>query len=265
MGGYSYGAMVTTQLPPLDAILQAFISPIAGSDAAEIRLRATHLAEQQNTILGNARAAMLDHGSLRGMSKRGVRVGGDEDGSPRRSYESHGRRSYSIDAEDKFRRGVHELMAKARPGRHGHRLFHTPSTSQSSSIVSPPPGEKLAAIPDLVIPKPAYLMISPLQGLITHLATMSLLPTALVRSKDPHGTAAEEKLVWNPTIAIYGDTDIFVAVNRLKTWAARMGQRNGSMFRGHEVTTAGHFWVEEGVLDKMRDAVGEFAEGLLSG
>ncbi|KAM5350633.1 hypothetical protein ACJ41O_007138 [Fusarium nematophilum] len=266
MGGYSYGAMITTQLPPLDAILQPFVAPIAGSDAAEVRLRAAHLAEQQNVVLASARAAMLEHGSMRGRSKRGVRIGGDEGGSPRRSHDSHGRRSFSLDAEDKIRRGVHELMAKARSGRHSQRLFHSPSEGQSSTaVVPPPPGEHLPAILDLTMPRPAYFVISPLQGLVTHLATMSLVPSALVKNKGPHDVAAEEKLVWNPTMAVFGDTDVFVAAHRLRSWTGRMEERNGSMFKGCEVTTAGHFWVEEGVLDKMRDVVGGFAEELLTG
>ncbi|KAL6360069.1 hypothetical protein LRP88_05768 [Fusarium phalaenopsidis] len=113
------------------------------------------------------------------------------------------------------------------------------------------------------MPKPAYFVISPLQGLVTHLATMSLVPTALVKNRDPHDVAAEEKLIWNPTLAVYGDTDVFVAVHRLRAWTARLGDRPGSGFRGREITTAGHFWVEEGVLDTMKDAVGGFAEELL--
>ncbi|KAF4983531.1 hypothetical protein FZEAL_1066 [Fusarium zealandicum] len=264
MGGYSYGAMVTTLLPPLDAILQPFVSPIAGSDAAEVRLRAAHLAEQQNIVLGSARAAMIEHRTIRGGSKRGVRIGGDESGSPRKSHESHGRRSFSLD-EEKLRRGVHDFIARARSGRHSQKMFHSPVDSQSSTIVPPPPGEHLPTIPDLTMPQPAYLMISPLQGLITHLATMSLLPSALGKNKDPHDVAAEEKLVMNPGMAVFGDTDVFVAAHRLRAWTARLKERTGSRFRGHEVTTAGHFWAEEGVLYKMSDVVGGFAEELLSG
>ncbi|KAJ3516220.1 hypothetical protein NM208_g14869 [Fusarium decemcellulare] len=259
MGGYSYGAMVTSLLPPLDTLLQPFISPIAGSDAAEVRLRAAHLAEQQNVVLASARTAMKEHGSLRGKSKRGVRIGGDEGGSPRRSHEG-GRRSFSLD-EERFRRGVHEIIAKARSGKHGQKLFHAPLPENTP--VAPPPGEHLPTIVDLTMPKPAYLMISPPLGLVTHLATMSLVPSALVKNKDPHEVAAEEKLIWNPTLAVFGDTDVFVAASRFRAWTTRLRERKESLFHGHEVTTAGHFWVEEGVSDKMRDRVGAFADELL--
>ncbi|KAF5023735.1 hypothetical protein F66182_4209 [Fusarium sp. NRRL 66182] len=255
MAGYSYGAMITTLLPPLDAILQPYISPIAGSDAAEVRLRAAHLAEQQNAILASAR----EHGA-RGRSKRGVRIGGDEGGSPRRSYEG-GKRSFSLD-DERFRRGVHDFLARARSGRHARDVSQT---APATNMAQPAPGEHLPRITNLTMPKPAYLMISPLQGLVTHLATMSLLPSALVKNKDPQDVAAEEKLVRNASLAIFGDGDVFVAAGRLRAWTERLKGKMGSQFRGVEVETAGHFWVEEGVLDRMGDAVGEFAAELVKG
>lgn len=271
LGGYSYGAMITSQIPPLHVILEPFASPLAGSDAAEVRLRAEHLAQQQNVVLASARSVMLERG-IRSPSKRGVRIGGDEGGSPRKSHESHGgRRSFSLDAEDKIRRGVHDFVAKAKSGRHGHRLFHAKLDSYDRAITppklppppEPQPDEQLAAIRNLTIPGAAYLLVSPLQGLVTHLATMSLVPTALAKQKSPQEAEAEEKLVRNPTLAVFGDTDVFVASHKLRGWAARIEGRQGSKFKAHEITTAGHFWVEEGVLYRMRDEVAAFADKIL--
>jgi hypothetical protein len=255
--------MITTRMPPLYAILQPFTSPAAGSDAAEVRLRAQHLAEQQNVVLASARAAMMERG-IRSPSKRRVRVGGDEAGSPRKSHDSHGRRSFSFD-EDRIRRGVHDLVAKARSGRHGQKLFHAPIDGTSRTATPPQPqlDEKLADISDLATPRSAYLLVSPLQGLVNHLATMSLVPSALSKNKEPHELEAEEKLVRNPTLAIFGDNDVFVAVQRLRTWTKRLQGRKDSLFLGREVTSAGHFWVEEGVVNQMRDDVATFADELL--
>ncbi|KAK7417829.1 hypothetical protein QQX98_004303 [Neonectria punicea] len=268
MGGYSYGAMVASQLPPLYALLQPFASPLAGSDAAEVRLRAEHLAEQQNIVLASAREIMTERG-IRSPSKRRVRIGGDEGGSPRKSHESHGRRSFSLDAEDKIRRGVHDFMARRRSGRHSQRLFHTPTDSEDRAVTppqpppQPQPNERLTVIPNLITPTTAYLLVSPLQGLVTHLATMSLVPSVLVKNKDPQHAEAEEKLVRNPTLAVFGDTDVFVAAQKLRGWSKRLEGRPGSKFQAHEVSSAGHFWVEEGVLNRMRDEVAAFAEKLL--
>ncbi|PHH61710.1 hypothetical protein CDD81_8055 [Ophiocordyceps australis] len=47
MGGYSYGAMVTAQLPPLATMLLHFTAPAAGTAAAEVRLRAEHASREQ--------------------------------------------------------------------------------------------------------------------------------------------------------------------------------------------------------------------------
>ncbi|CAM1508603.1 Fc.00g054510.m01.CDS01 [Cosmosporella sp. VM-42] len=262
LAGYSYGAMITTHLPPLDSILQRFVSPDPDSDAGQIRLRAQHLAEQQNLVLGSARVSILERGTPRSSSKRGVRIGGDEGGSPRKSHDSHHRRSFSLDAEDRLRRGVHELVAKARSGRHGQRLFSS-EMKRPIEPENPPPDEPMAKISDLIMPRPAYLVVSPLQGLVTHLATVSLMPSALVRNKAPEDVAAEEKLVRNPTLAIYGDNDVFVGANKLRAWKERLVKRQGSQFRGEEISSAGHFWIEEGVLDRMRHLVGEFGDKLL--
>lgn len=259
MGGYSYGGFITTRIPPLDAILQPFISPIVGSDAAEVRLRAEHLAEQQNVILSSTRSAMME-GSARGRSKRGVRVGGDESGSPRRSHSS-ARRSFSLD-DERFRRGVHDFIAKARVGRHSRNVSQT---SPPKIPEQPQPGECLPKIPDLTMPRPAYLMISPPQGILTHALTLSLIPSALTKNKDPQDVAAEEKLIRNPSLVIFGDEDGFSAVSRFRSWTAKLQEKMGSGLKAVEIETAGHFWTEEGVLDQLREAVGAFAKELLAG
>lgn len=280
MGGYSYGAMITAQMPPLNKLLEPFASPHVDSNAAQIRLRAQHLAEQQNVILGSTRSAVMQVRSPHSPTRRpcGVRVGGDEgDRSPRKSHESGGRRSFSLDAEDRFRKGVHEFMAKRR-AKHPHLHFHSGHRrSASSEIVRNNAREqedekgggaveieeeKLQVITGLLRPRPAYFMVSPLQGLVTHLATMSLLPSRMRHDSDD---GSEEKLVLNPTLAVFGDNDVFVPVGRLRGWMAKLGGSEGSLFTGYEVATAGHFWVEEGVLHVMTERVGAFASGLICG
>ncbi|KAG8413341.1 hypothetical protein J3458_012915 [Metarhizium acridum] len=259
MGGYSYGAMVTAQMPPLDQLLEPFARPHADSHAAQVRLRAQHLAEQQNLILGSARSAVLQvRGPHATIGRAGaVRVGGDEgDRSPRKSHDSLGRRSFSLDAEDRFRRGVY-LMARARARRS--------ASSDGGNEPRPPQdkqderGETLPAVTGLLRPRPAYLLVSPLQGLVTHLATMSLLPSRLRRR---HDDAEEKKLTENATLAVFGDNDVFVPVGRLRAWVARLAGQ-GSLFAAREVASAGHFWGEDGVLDLMTESVEAFAAGLI--
>lgn len=304
MSGYSYGAMITTQLPCLSTIVKKFDAPICLSHAAEIRLRAQHLAEGQNAVLSSARAAAIDRQSNRSPRKSlGLRIGGDEE--IRSSYES--RHSFAFDAEDKIRKGVAELMTKARKGhkrRHSHINESAPQSSQDGDQNGAaeqdedeqhkqlPVHECLPPTPDRIPAKPAYLLISPLQGVITNLATMSFSGAFSRSSWKAFGRSAstndrgnmetedaepsvqaepgaineaEEKLVRNPTLAIYGDRDVFVAARKLREWASRLERVPDSQFRAHEVSNAGHFWNQGRVVYIVRDAVKTFAGGLLNG
>lgn len=285
LGGYSYGAMVTSQLPPVAAITALFDTPEYGTPAAEIRLRAEHLAEMQNTVLASAREAAADH--LRPTSPRkhvGLRVGGDEEG--RKSHEL--RRPLSAEFEETIRHGVAELMARTRKG---HRRSHSgPRHAPRDTDGRPEQGPAhLLPILGRTAHRPAYLLVSPLQGIVTNLATMSLPslvsmpgkawgrlspraaetppsddpePAALVRSAQGE---AEEKLVHNPTLAIYGDRDGFVPVRKLRDWASRLQAVPGSKFRAHEVSSANHFWAQGNVASTLREAVRAFATSLLDG
>ncbi|KAH6847100.1 hypothetical protein B0I37DRAFT_374294 [Chaetomium sp. MPI-CAGE-AT-0009] len=258
-----------------------------GTSAAEIRLRAQHLAEMQNTVLASAREAAADR--LRPRSPRkhvGLRVGGDEES--RRSHES--RRSRSTEFEDAIRHGVAELMARTRKGhRRSHSgRSHTPRDSDGASERVGAP-DHLLPVRGLTTLLPAYLLVSPLQGIVTNLATMSLPPLSSVSGawarfsargnngaaqSDPsesgvHDGAtpagAEYKLARNATLAIYGDRDGFVPVRKLRDWASRLETIPDSKFRAHEVSGANHFWAQGNVASTLRDAVGTFAAALLTG
>jgi surfactin synthase thioesterase subunit len=69
--------------------------------------------------------------------------------------------------------------------------------------------------------------------------------------------------VQNPTLAVYGDHDGFVAASKLRAWAAKLSSQEGSKFRAVEVARGGHFWVEEGALLQLKMAIERFAESLL--
>ena len=114
MGGYSYGAMITTQIPRLEDIHALFQTPLRGSPAAEIRHRAEHLAATQNTVLGEARIAATHKEGVRSPRRSlGLRVGGDEDN--RKSHETP-HVSFSFEAEERIRKGVADMVSKARRG-----------------------------------------------------------------------------------------------------------------------------------------------------
>lgn len=289
LAGYSYGAMITTQLPSLDTILATFQTPLSGSPAAEIRQRAQYMADTENAVLGSARTAAVDRQNCKSPRKAmAMRIGGDEQN--RKSHDLP-RRSFSLEAEERVR----ELITKARKG---HRSVSSTSVLQrkpSATVVRTVADEqakketelRIQAVPDMTSFQPAYLLVSPLQGIVTHFATMSFAnpfgkKTARVSNHrpsktDPDGSRAamepksevlawetEHKLINNPTLAIYGDQDIFVAAKKLRDWASRLEAAPKSRFRAHEISTAGHFWHGERDLYIMRDAVKTFAGGLVT-
>jgi hypothetical protein len=261
LGGYSYGAIVTSQLPPINEILELFRSPAAGTDAAQIRLRAEHLAVQQNEVLSGARAALLERRARSPGSMR-LRVGGDEDGgSPKKSSDTGGRRSFSFDADDKFRRGVHDLFVRHKSSRAGRSSFRSTKNHHNDTPID----GNLPSVADLAAVRSAYLLVSPPHGIVKHLATMSLWTSSKLRTDgNIIEQAAENKLVHNPTLSVFGGRDAWVGASKLRAWASDLATRQGSLFQGHEVATAGHFWVEEGVMYELQSRVSEFAGALIA-
>ena len=238
--GYSYGAMITMQLPPLEEILALFSEPLAGSPAAEIRLRAESLAHQ--CLFRDSELSASRRRSLR----LGIRVGGDEC-----RISSEMRRS--LDREERVRRGVHDLFAKLSPQRTWGNIDMSSAVKEAESLRIPP-------LPLSARFRPAYLLVSPLQGIITSLATMSFL----CKSHDADGEkAANAKLVENECLALFGDQDVFVSAHRLRHWALQLESQPHSRFRAHEVSSAGHFWVEGRVAFVLRDAIGTFGSSLI--
>ena len=305
MGGYSYGSMITMQLPPLVEMLRPFVAPELGTAAAEIRLRAEHLAEHQNAILASVREAW-GHGSR--LRSPGLRVGGTESGEVRGSIE--GRRSLILEAEERIRKSFGDVVAKTKRARKsvdGAVRGKKVDGDEGVVVEEEEEGEQrrghacLEEATDLVMPRVAYVLVSPLQGVISHLASMSILPTHLpslpklrnpfVRKREddknpepdnskkpPHPDSdansstpdspadtdlAELKLVRNPTLAAFGDRDVFVAANKLRVWAKRLQEVPGSRFHAVEVSSAGHFWVEDRVLGKLAGLVDGFTGGLI--
>ncbi|KAK4186302.1 hypothetical protein QBC35DRAFT_274187 [Podospora australis] len=286
LGGYSYGSMIASQLPYLETILSVFETPECGSTAAEVRLRAEHLAEKENTLLASARIAVIDQQAQKSPRRAlGLRIGGDEDN--RKSHES--RRPMSVELEEKIRHGVEELMAKTKKGQKKTKSSQVDGLDGVMRDTPKPEVEHLLPVLNRTTYQPAYLLVSPLQGVVTNLATMSM-PTSLLgfgqrawnrlpartgstvsQSAQARPAAlrqvaspeAEDKLVKNQTLAIYGDSDGFVSARRLRQWASRLEGIPGSQFRAHEVSGANHFWNERKAAFTLRDAVRTFVESVL--
>ncbi|KFY06972.1 hypothetical protein V492_07563 [Pseudogymnoascus sp. VKM F-4246] len=309
LAGYSYGSLITTMLPPLPTLLTPFQSPLPGTTASEIRLRAQHLAEEQNTLhserLKRASEAASRRHHARNVSS-GIRVGGDEaplDVHHRTSLDSHhGRRSLRLEKlehSDWGRKSV-EKVRSLRKSLDGHH-FSPPSSPRQTSyterransssatidtpggpsmVVSPEEASEAAAATAAAVPMPhlefgelavAYLLISPIQGVVGGLATMftstsakSLLPTLSFRKHAGSGvvTAGDRKFVENKTLVVFGNKDSFSNADRMRKWTHMLEGAKGSRFRAVEVNNGGHFWHEMEELETLKRSVEGWAREL---
>ncbi|CAK7229383.1 hypothetical protein SCUCBS95973_007203 [Sporothrix curviconia] len=324
--GYSYGAMVTSLLPPLATILGFFARPLRGSPGAEVRLRAARWAAIQNADFSACRARLATHDGggapcspTRGSPSKtrlsmGVRVGSaaDDDGhwrrksheasslsistaaaaaatttttsgsgsslrhilspsSPRRSLStdrrhagnghahSHLRSSSSNDAtsatattatsEERSTGGVAGWMARVRhSSSRGDEAAEEAVDGDSS-----PAASSLPVVAHLSVMRPAYLLVSPVIGLVTNLLTMSFGASAggaglfkrkkaatapvapasnlavLQEESSPaadaagHSQEAEgDKLARHPTLVVFGEADSFASAKKMRQWTASL-------------------------------------------
>jgi hypothetical protein len=293
LSGYSYGALVTTSLPPIiTSIISPFQTPIPSSPHAEIRMRAAFLADRQNELMNERLSSLLHKTQIedyhltdpktRGASGS-VRIGGHED-LRRSSHESHrsrSRNSFTFDTQ--VSRSVERVRSISRSGPFGHRR----DNSTSSTTPSPKEEQKgsegspevtaaedkgiLKAVPNIGQGlKIAYLLVSPLHGWVNALATMSLWGSKSGRSAMATDGSAipeyETKLTIDPTLALFGDGDVFVSANKLRAWAGKMHGacegREHPKFRHREVPGAGHFWHDNEALQILQEEVKHFVSTL---
>ena len=246
LGGYSYGSLITSNLPSTEVILSCFTTVSKGTAEAEIRLRAMNLSNQWNVEAEqhSRRGRRAAQSTLRASPHSAI-FGGEESepGTRRASRES--RRSIDI-----VRRSMDHSRTKL-------------GTHRSSSEANPTLLEVKLERMDVAPPNSYYLLISPLLPPVSMLATMfsraSVFRSENIQPTKPATTAsascAEEKFRMHPTLAISGDKDFFTSHKKLRKWAERLIVESNSRFTCREIKGAGHFWHEEGVDGQMRGCI----------
>jgi hypothetical protein len=298
LAGYSYGAMITVSLPPIiNSIIFSFQRPLLGSAQAEIRLRADALAEQQNylicaeisTLLStqtHCRGRSLNTDDLLSSPKLrkssgGVRMGGEED-LRRASHDSYNSR-HSFHAPDSIRKSMDRVRSIGKSKRLSPRRQNTQgsfassrrsgkskgngsqsSLEQDDEILKAPESAAMKEIPGICDDlQPAYLLISPLQGLINNLATMWSSHSG--KGKDSI-SENEMKLAVDPTLALFADDDGFVSIKKLRPWAEKLSNagKGGktAQFKYTEVAGAGHFWHDYEAIKILQEDVKTFVREL---
>jgi hypothetical protein len=107
----------------------------------------------------------------------------------------------------------------------------------------------------------AYLIVSPLQGIVSSFITMWGKPSKSCIEN-------ERKFAIDPTIALFGDDDMFVSVKKLRTWALNLSEdkketrKNDAKFQYVEVSGAGHFWHDHEAVRTLQEEVGRFLKDI---
>lgn len=114
-------------------------------------------------------------------------------------------------------------------------------------------------------PEVSYLLVSPLLPPLSFLLTLS--PSAsrtglrtVADGLSVTGRAPEEALTNHESFAIYGDSDCFTPVRRLRDWAKNLSQKPDSHFKCLEIPGAGHFWRESDTPIQLRSAMRQYID-----
>ncbi|KAK1057514.1 hypothetical protein LTR12_011457 [Friedmanniomyces endolithicus] len=269
LGGYSYGSLVLARLPTIQVIQQRFESAATGTAATEIVQRARTLAEQTLKALEEARQhdlkASRDHGAIpedapASPVKHGrtfpVIIGGEEtDSSDRRRSRDTPR------SMDLVRKSVDFPKRLKAHIRHGSALQegHVPSEDEKSHLPTGRGDGGGSSGPWLFTAH--YLLISPVVlPLTTNIAPPGPpAPQLGLRGRSPDNKAGA-LFLQHATLAVFGTNDTFTSNRRLRAWATKTEREAAGNFEWQAVESAGHFWREEGVMQKLRERVTKWVE-----
>ena len=220
LGGYSYGSLVVMRLPSVSEILAKFSKPAPDSAMAEIISCARTLASETNQDLASQRNSQSQNHSLR--------VGGEDGAEARRSSRENRRSVEILRRSLDMPRSIKKMRSKGN---------ESAASGQNEDIQST--GDRC-----LTHVKSSYLLISPLLSPVSNLV---MLPS--------RHSKTNSAWIKHPAFAVFGDQDFFTSFRKLSQWAQRTSAAADSDFNYAAVTGAGHFWIEEGVEGKMKDAV----------
>ncbi|KAH7406124.1 hypothetical protein DE146DRAFT_676693 [Phaeosphaeria sp. MPI-PUGE-AT-0046c] len=239
LGGYSYGSLILKHLPPVSDILRSSASAVSGSATDEILHRSRTLAQQSNTTWINTARSQEREGRSRTQRHEKpspVIMGGEETTPDKR----------------KTSRDIRRSVDRGPSGDFGRRL-RSFSHSHCRRTDDPTPlPQEIVEIAPMIPPRVHYLLISPLTTPISSLAATGLGQKLWSKSK----VVFEDITRQHPTLAIYGDSDIFTSAKRIRDWSEQLKKGTpDSLFSSVEVPRAGHFWVEGGAEEALRNAL----------
>lgn len=259
LGGYSYGSLILRNLPPLPTILHPFTHPFPGSAASEILLRAHKLAEQSNTEWTHTAARSFTQtppkrGRKGHEHKLALTMGGEETSPEKRRSSRDVRRSLEGSAGQRIKTRLRSMSHRRREddgSGGGAGSPTTPSGLEADGAEKDEDAEDTFLLPEI-----RYLLISPLTPPISTLLAPALGHKFWHRSRD----GAHEIVSKHPTLAIYGDQDMFTSARRVRDWAESLRGVGAASLESVEVQGAGHFWHEREVGERLRYALVEWEQ-----
>ncbi|MCJ1401709.1 hypothetical protein MMC11_004926 [Xylographa trunciseda] len=257
VGGYSYGSLITSNLPTTESILSHFSTVHKGTSEAEIRLRALHMSTKWNAEAAHrpSRGRTLATVETSALNMYAITLGGEESEPGTRRLSRDSRSSLDL---------VRRSMDRSRTRRSSTRR----STELDTSALEEELGRMRVADPHTI-----YLLISPLLPPVSMFATMFSKPGTFLKWHGPSSnmiegnvdSVLEDKFRKHTTLAIYGDKDFFTSPKRLRKWAEQMSSATDSHFTFRQIHGAGHFWHEEGVDAEMRKCIREWMMDVIGG
>ncbi|EXJ65270.1 hypothetical protein A1O7_01611 [Cladophialophora yegresii CBS 114405] len=260
LGGYSYGSMIASHLPPIQVVVGLFNAGTPDSAGIEIKRRAEELSRDArayfdmyaaSTVAGSSEKELF-RGQIR-KTTTGVIMGGYELGRVSRQNSRK-----SIDTE-RIRQSLDRVRRKI-----GSQPDNASTPSSSGPVTEPPTPAPAEPAPN-VLPDVAYLIVSPILSVAAGFTTMfSKLRFA---AKGGQGASASERefheLTIHPTCCLYGNKDGFTSARKLQRWTEELKARPASRFMAVEAV-AGHFWQEADGIVRFKQGLCEFLETLTS-
>lgn len=255
LGGYSYGSMVAAHLPDIRVVLSILQHAKDGSAEYEIMNRAHELAQaflgycevQQQRGRSSLQAAP---GEM--VQSSGATFGGYESPEAARRISREGSRR-SLNRE-RARHSVERVRWKLN---HRSDSDGTSMSSLAETAERPP-----------VMPKLAFLLVSPLLGAISSFATM--FSKLRFERRDPRLTAARDTptpdtdaiLSRHYSLIVFGTDDHFTSSRKVREWCESLKAKPGSSTDFCEVHGAGHFWHDVELQSQMMGAVSEWVQAM---
>lgn len=260
LGGYSYGSMIASHLPPRDQVVELFRAPASDSAENEIKLRAEDLSRDARAYLdmhtsvpttslsiNRGRGSKADETSRH--SHRAVAMGGYEsEVAGRRVSRESSRRS--LDGE-RVRQSIDNVRRKI-----SHHRVVSPKKSPLKPQV--PPDD----VP--TVPRIAYILISPLLPPIAGFTTMFSKLHFTKRNGGSHVAATSsglefEELTSHPCMCIYGCKDAFTSDRKLQRWTENLSSRPSSQFVAIR-TDSGHFWHDSDGITRLQHGLADWVK-----